>query len=142
LADWPAMDEVNGQLPAAHHVVELPVRGDDGRLSFAPALLPRSADVAHDYLPLTGANLLRQAFKFLGERYGWGHSYNARDCSGFVSENYRGFGVLVPRNTSAQAVSPALNRLAFDAGDSHEARVRALREARVGDLVYIPGHVM
>ncbi len=142
LADWPAMDEVNGQLPAAHHVVELPVRGDDGRLSFAPALLPRSADVAHDYLPLTGANLLRQAFKFLGERYGWGHSYNARDCSGFVSEIYRGFGVLVPRNTSAQAVSPALNRLAFDAGDSHEARVRALREARVGDLVYIPGHVM
>ena len=142
LAGWPPMDEVNAQLPAAHHVVELPVRGEDGRLSFQPALLPRSADVASDYLPLTEANLIRQSFKFLGERYGWGHSYNARDCSGFASEIYRSFGVLIPRNTSAQAVSPALNRLPFDAGDDHAARVRALRAARVGDLVYIPGHVM
>ena len=141
-ADWPAMDEVNGQLPAAAHVIELPVRDEDGRLSFQPALLPRSADVANDYLPLTEANILRQSFKFLGERYGWGHSYNARDCSGFASEIYRSFGVLIPRNTSAQAVSPALNRLPFDADDSHADRVKALREARVGDLVYIPGHVM
>ena len=142
LRDWPAMDEVNGQLPAAAHVIELPVRGDDGRLSFEPALLPRSNDVASDYLPLTEANLIRQSFKFLGERYGWGHSYNTRDCSGFASEIYRSFGVLLPRNTSAQAVSPALNRLAFDAGDSHGDRVQALRESRPGDLVYIPGHVM
>ena len=22
----------------------------------------------------------------LGERYGWGHSYNARDCTGFIME--------------------------------------------------------
>lgn len=142
VADWPAMDELNGQLPAAAHVIELPVRGDDGRLSFAPALLPRSADVASDYLPLTEANIIRQAFKFLGERYGWGHSYNARDCSGFASEIYRSFGVLIPRNTSAQAVSPALNRLPFDKGDPYAQRLQSLREARPGDLVYMPGHVM
>ncbi|MGY0652493.1 C40 family peptidase [Luteimonas sp. A537] len=142
LADWSGSDEVNGQLPAAAHVVELPVRGEDGALSFEPALLPRSNDVAGDYLPLTEANLIRQSFKFLGERYGWGHSYNTRDCSGFASEIYRSFGVLIPRNTSAQAVSPALNRLPFTAEDNHEARVEALRDARPGDLVYIPGHVM
>ena len=59
-----------------------------------------------DYLPLTRANLLRQGFKFLGERYGWGHSYNARDCSGFVSEVYRSFGVQLPRNTRDQARQP------------------------------------
>lgn len=142
LSNWSPMDEVNGQLPAAAHVIELPVRDDDGALSFAPALLPRSADVAHDYLPLTEANIVRQAFKFLGERYGWGHSYNARDCSGFASEIYRSFNVLIPRNTSAQSVTPVLNRLAFGAADSHEQRIAALREARPGDLVYIPGHVM
>ena len=135
-------EKINGQVPAAHWVVELPVRGDDGALSFEPALLPRSADVADDYLPMTEANIIRQAFKFLGERYGWGHSYNARDCSGFVSEIYRSFGVLVPRNTSRQSVTPALNRLAFSEADGHDARVAALAEARVGDLIYIPGHVM
>ncbi|MBB1472194.1 MULTISPECIES: SH3 domain-containing protein [unclassified Luteimonas] len=142
LADWPGDRAVNGQHPYAAHVVELPVRAADGTLSFAPALIPRSADVANDYLPLTEANIIRQAFKFLGERYGWGHSYNARDCSGFVSEVYRSFGVLLPRNTSHQAVSPALNRLPLTADDSHDRRRKLLREARVGDLVYIPGHVM
>lgn len=142
LADWPGDREVNGQHPYAGHVVELPVRAADGTLAFAPALIPRSADVANDYLPLTEANLIRQAFKFLGERYGWGHSYNARDCSGFVSEVYRSFGVLVPRNTRDQSVSPALNRLPLTAEDDHDKRRKVLREARVGDLVYIPGHVM
>src|SRR3546814_3966393 len=90
---------------------------------------------------LTRANLIRQAFKFLGERYGWGHSYGTRDCSGFVSEIYRSFGVQLPRNTSAQSVSPALNRLAFDAGDSRDKRMAAASGLQVGDLVYIPGHV-
>lgn len=140
-ADWPGDTPVNGQHPFASHVVELPVRRDDGTLDFAPALVPRSADVATDYLPLTGANLVRQGFKFLGERYGWGHSYNARDCSGFVSEIHRSMGVLMPRNTRDQSVSPALDTLRFE-GLDHARRLELLRDTRVGDLIYIPGHVM
>ena len=142
LRDWPGTKVVNGQAPYASHVIELPVRNDDGSLRIVPALLPRTADVSADYLPLTRANLIRQAFKFLGERYGWGHSYGTRDCSGFVSEIYRSFGVQLPRNTSDQSVSPALNRLAFDAGDNRDKRMDAAAELQVGDLVYIPGHVM
>ena len=142
LSDWPAEKPVNGQHPYTAHVVELPIRAADGSLHFAPALLPRTADVAADYLPLTRANLIHQSFKFLGERYGWGHSYNARDCSGFVSEVYRSFGVQLPRNTRDQSVSPALNRIAFTADDNHEQRLAVLRQLQVGDLVYIPGHVM
>lgn len=141
-ADWPPTQAVNGQHPYASHVVDLPVRNADGRLALAPALIARSADVSDDYLPLTPANLLRQSFKFLGERYGWGHSYDARDCSGFVSEIYRSFGMLVPRNTRDQAVSPALDRIAFETTDSRDKRMAAVRALQVGDLVYIPGHVM
>ncbi|ADV28386.1 NLP/P60 protein [Pseudoxanthomonas suwonensis 11-1] len=133
---------VNGQHPYASHVVDLPARRADGSLEFVPALVPRSADVADDYLPLTPANLVTQAFKFLGERYGWGHSYDARDCSGFVSEIYRSFGMLVPRNTRDQAVSPALDRIAFEPGDDAARRQAAVRGLQAGDLVYIPGHVM
>ena len=133
---------VNGQHPYTAHVIELPMRAADGSLHFTPALVPKTADVATDYLPLTRANLLRQSFKFLGERYGWGHSYNARDCSGFVSEVYRSFGVQMPRNTRDQGVSPALNRIAFTADDDHEERLAVLRTLQVGDLIYIPGHVM
>jgi len=142
LSGWPANQPVNGQHPYTAHVIELPVRDSDGSLRFSPALLPRTADVSADYLPLNRANVVRQGFKFLGERYGWGHDYNARDCSGFVSEVYRSFGVQLPRNTSDQSVSRALNRIAFDASDSAGKRQAAVRELQVGDLVYIPGHVM
>ena len=142
LADWPVDQAVNGQHPYASWVVQLPIRNADGSLALVPALLPRVEDTAGDYLPLTPRNLITQAFKFLGERYGWGHSYDTRDCSGFVSEIYRGFGVLMPRNTSAQAVSPALDRLPFDKRDGRDKRLAAVRELQVGDLVYIPGHVM
>jgi len=142
LADLPPDEPVNGQHPYTSHILKLPVRNDDGSLAFAPALLPRIADTRADYLPLTRANLVTQAFKFLGERYGWGHSYDARDCSGFVSEIYRSMGVQVPRNTSAQAVSPALSHVAFDKEDDRARRMAAVAQLQIGDLVYIPGHVM
>lgn len=142
LAQWPQEQTVNGQQAHAGHVLQLPVRDADGRLALVPALLPRSQDSAAHYLPLTPRNLLGQAFKFLGERYGWGHDYDTRDCSGFVSEIYRSFGVLLPRNTSAQAISPALDRIAFTAGSSKAKREAAVKQLQVGDLVYIPGHVM
>ena len=142
LADWPQNQPVNGQHPYTAYVVELPYRDADGSLRFTPALVPKTNDVALDYLPLTRANLLRQSFKFLGERYGWGHSYNARDCSGFVSEVYRSFAVELPRNTSDQGVSPAFNRITLTKADSHEARIALLKQLQIGDLIYIPGHVM
>lgn len=133
---------VNGQHPYFGHAIELPVRNEDGTLAFVPALIPRSADVSTDYLPMTRANILRQAFKFLGERYGWGHSFNARDCSGFVSEVLRSFGLVIPRNTGAQASSPALGGTVVEPGMGHEERLRLLAQAGVGDLLYVPGHVM
>ena len=122
---WPADQTVNGQHPYAAHVIELPVRERRRRARVrAGAAAARAPTSQRDYLPLTRANVLRQGFKFLGERYGWGHDYNARDCSGFVSEVYRSFGVLLPRNTRDQAVSPTLR--------PHRVRRRArTREQRL-----------
>jgi cell wall-associated NlpC family hydrolase len=142
VADWPADRAVNGQYPSATHVIELPLRTPAGTLQLTPALLQANADTSDDYLPLTRGNILRQGFKFLGERYGWGHSYNGRDCSGFVSEVYGSMGALLPRNTSDQGVSTALNKRIFSESDDAEVRIAAARALEVGDLVYIPGHVM
>ena len=142
LASSPQDMPVNGQHPYASWILDLPVRGADGRLAFAPALLQRNADSTADYLPLTRANLIRQSFKFLGERYGWGHAYNGRDCSGFVSEVYRSMGVELPRNTSDQSVSPAFDRIHFEADTPRAQRMAAVDALDVGDLIYIPGHVM
>jgi hypothetical protein len=143
LAQGLAPDQpVNGQHAYSSYALELPVRQADGSLAFSPALLQKNTDTAADYLPLTRANLIRQAFKFLGERYGWGHAYDARDCSGFVSDVYRSLGVQMPRNTSAQAVSPGLDHTAFTEKDGRDVRERAVEQLQVGDLIYIPGHVM
>jgi hypothetical protein len=142
LADWPASRPVNGQIPYTGRVIELPTRTVEGRLELAPALLPPTADVSTDYLPLTPGGLIRQAFKFLGEHYGWGHGYGSRDCSGYANEVYRAFGVDLPRNTGDQATSPALHRIALTDADSPERRAAVLGGTGVGDLLFIPGHEM
>lgn len=133
---------VNGQQPYTAWPISLPVRNADGSLAIVTGLLQKNADTTDAPLPLTRANIIRQAFKFLGERYGWGHDYNARDCSGFVSDVYRSMGVLMPRNTSDQGVSPAFDRIHFEKSDGAEARKTVVDRLQVGDLVYIPGHVM
>ena len=51
-------------------------------------------------------------------------------------------GVQLPRNTSAQSVSPAFERVHFERGDSRDKRMAAVEALDVGDLIYIPGHVM
>ena len=142
LADVPPDVPVNGQHPYSSYPVLLPVRGDDGALHLTPALVPKIADTSAAPLSVTQANLLRQAFKFLGERYGWGHDYGNRDCSGFVSEIYASLGLLLPRNTSDQARSPTLHRTTFTEKSTRTEREAAVADLRVGDLVYIPGHVM
>ncbi|MFC6840285.1 SH3 domain-containing protein [Xanthomonas theicola] len=142
IEDWPPQQAVNGQAPLAAYVVQLPLRDADGRLRLAPALVPRGADVAAAPLPATPGNLLRQAFKFLGERYGWGNDYDARDCSGFVADVYRSLGIVLPRNTGDQARSPSLAAVPYSAAAPPAQRRQALARLQVGDLVYIPGHVM
>ena len=133
---------IQSQAPAFHWTLRVPTRLDDGSLDFAAVLLPRTADSHLGPLPLTRANIIGQAFKFLGERYGWGHDYNSRDCSGFVSEIYASMGLILPRNTSAQAVSPVFKRTHFEADAPRGDRVAAIDALDVGDLIYIPGHVM
>lgn len=132
---------VHGQNPFASHIVEVPVRNPDGTLRFEQALIARSRDINKGYLPYTRENLLRQAFKFLGERYGWGHAYNARDCTGFVSEIYKTFGIPLPRNSGDQSRSTIGVNKRF-ADDDHSGKMSALQKLDVGDLIYIPGHVV
>lgn len=142
LTKVPAQQAINGQTSYTSYALQLPLRDAGGTLVLTSALLQKNADSASNYLPLTRANVIRQAFKFLGERYGWGDAYDGRDCSGFVSDVYRSMGVEMPRNTGQQATSPAFQHQLFSASDSHASRVAAVQSLQIGDLVYIPGHVM
>lgn len=131
---------VHGQNPAASHIVQLPARAADGSLMLMPVLIPRGSDVHKGYLPYTRANVLRQAFKFLGERYGWGHDYNGRDCTGFIGEIYRSFGLLMPRNSGEQGRGDYGRNIRFGPQHPAEDKLKAIQAGEPGDLLYLPGH--
>lgn len=140
--DWPLSRPLNDQGTLGSWAVEMPLRRDNGMLDIKPVLIARSADTAPAPLPASRGNLIRQSFKFLGERYGWGHDYQGRDCSGFVSEVYRSLGILLPRNTGDQQRSVNFEREAFAPELSRAQRIARLQQLQIGDLVFIPGHVM
>lgn len=135
----PALENI---APVGGPVVELPVRAADGGLRLVPARIAPVDAVHNRPLPASRRHVLQQAFRFLGEPYGWGHDHGARDCSGFICEVYRSLGILLPRNTHDQAASPALDRSFIEPEWPSERRLAAIARLLPGDLVYTPGHVM
>ena len=133
---------IGGQNTYASYVVNLPTRTSEGKLKFEAALIPKNKDVNIGYLEFNKKNLIEQSFKFLGERYGWGHSFNARDCTGFVGEIYKSFGILMPRNSGQQGKAAYGHNIHFTKEASKEEKLKELKKLEVGDLIYIPGHVM
>ncbi len=140
--DWPLDTPVSGQLPLAHYVVSWPSRDRSGQLSLRPTLIPMTEPAGPAHLPYQRSMVLRQGFRFLGERYGWGHDFEGRDCSGFVSEVYRSVGIQLPRNTRDQAASRTFQRRELPTTWTRAQRLEHLRELGPGDLLYLPGHVM
>jgi len=131
-----------GQNPFANYIVKLPTRNAEGKLALALVPIPRGQDVRVGYLPFTKQNLVTQSFKFLGERYGWGHDYNGRDCTGFIGEIYKSFGLLMPRNSGQQAKGDYGRNHFFAKETTKAEKLKAIENLQVGDLIYIPGHVM
>lgn len=135
-------DALYGQNPFANYIVKFPVMNAEGKLAFKFVPVPRGQDVSVGYLSFTKQNLVTQSFKFLGERYGWGHDYNGRDCTGFIGEIYKSFGVLMPRNSGQQAKGEYGQNHFFSEDASKMDKLKVLETMQVGDLIYIPGHVM
>ena len=134
--------QLHGQNPFASYVVKFPTRTKEGKLAFSLALIAKNQDVNKGYLAFTQENIIDQAFKFLGERYGWGHDYNARDCTGFIGEIYKTFGLLMPRNSGQQGKGRYGKNINFNSQSTYSEKLAALSKLEVGDLIYIPGHVV
>ena len=127
---------------AINGLAMLPQRSIDGRLITVEIEPPPHGSTVTSALPYSERNLLDQAFRLLGEPYGWGHADGTRDCSGFVSDVYRSVGVQLARNTGDQRDSPVLQTQHFDDHSTRAQRLTALAKAQPGDLIFIPGHVM
>lgn len=131
---------VDNRMNWCNYVVYAPGRGADGLYEKQKMLIPAGSDVNVGYLPMTQKNIVSQAFKSLGTRYGWGGSMNAQDCSLFVRDVYSCFGLCLPRNTTWQGAMPVekvdLSKM------TDEQKKRALRDLPVGTILQFPGHEM
>lgn len=134
--------DIDGQHPAGNYVVKLPARGADGQLEFRIGLIARSEDVRVGYLPLTRRNIITQAFKFLGQRYGWGGMFNTRDCSAFIMDNYRSMGVLLPRNAGEQGKQAVGITHTLTKEMTLEERQAIFDRLPAGTPIYMAGHAM
>lgn len=119
------------------YAVKLPVRGARGELAFELAQVAANDQVIKGYLPYTRSNIIRQAFKLQGERYGWGGMYGGWDCSALVLDVYRSFGLKLPRNADEQEM--AAGRTVVLRGSAKE-RAEQIRSMEPGAGLYMPGH--
>lgn len=135
-----AVQVVDNRMSWYNYVVYVPGRGSDGLYVKQKMLIPKGSDVHMGYLSLTKENLIGQAFKSLGTRYGWGGSENAQDCSSFVREVYSCFGLTLPRNTTWQAKMHSCKVQLSGMTDAEKKRV--LDSLPTGSILEFPGHEM
>lgn len=124
------------------YTVYMPSRGANGAVVMGKGYISAQSDVATQYPAYTQANAIRQAFKLLGVRYGWGGTYNGRDCSGFTHDVFLSLGVAMPRDSRQQALTGTqLNH--FEPFSQEEDKHAALRAATPGlTLIRMPLHIM
>jgi hypothetical protein len=135
-------EDIYGQNPTGNFVVKLPTRNDIGEVEFKLALIARNEEVSEGYLPYTRENILVNAFKFLGERYGWGGTFNARDCASLIMDAYRTMGVKLPRNAEEQGELAVGNFYEMPQLMTIEEREKLLDKLKPGTPVYMSGHAM
>lgn len=122
---------------------------DPTRVLFADAAgVHRSAPIAPGVLeatrrPLTRRAFLTEAFRHLGEPYGWGGVGGGLDCSELVMDVLSTFELDMPRHSARQAESGSFS-IPVPEGMPEAQRLalldRALEQGIV--LLHFPGHVM
>lgn len=120
----------------------LPVRGKGGEVVLEKIYISKASDVSKGRLPYTQRNIIRQAFKLLGARYGWGSFWGGRDCSGFTFDTFMSMGIDMPRNSKEQGViGTFLNR--FEPFENEPQKLATLAIAQEGiTLIRMPKHIM
>ena len=123
------------------HVILIPSRNDSEPLGLRKGYLRTDEDVHQGFLPYTQENVVRQAFKMLHHPYGWGDRRGGRDCSRFIMDLFRTFGILMPRNSKEQAW------VGKDLGPAEGKPVQEKRKILdqsipLATTVRLPGHIM
>jgi len=134
------LGNLHAQSAEGCYVVKIPLKDEDGYLQFKLALIARSNELCEGYLPYTRGNIIRQAFKLLGERYGWNGMFVRRDCAQFIMNIYRTMNIIIPSYTKMQEEGAAGKSIKF--GGSIEDREDILNQLKPGVPIHLKGHVV
>ncbi len=116
----------------------LPQKNEDGIL--ISKLITIAKDKAHiGYLPYTKRNIYIQAFKYEGVNYSWSGMNQGVDCSSYVSNIYRSFGIFFPRNTSSQ--NKSVGKIISLEDQTPSQKLETIKNNNPA-LLYQSGHVM
>lgn len=125
-----------------YYEFDLPVQGENGRLKYIRDTIP-AEHVNEGFLKYNRSNSITTAFKLLGTPYGWGGISGGTDCSSYMQYVFGVFGIVLPRNSGAQAVvGRKISR--FSGSDSPIAiRQKQARNWLPGiSMLRFPGHIM
>ena len=123
-----------------NYVVWIPVRNDDGTYSKKLTLISEHKKVSVGFLPLTKTNISKVVFSALGNTYGWGGSLYSDDCSGYMRNVYKCFGMELARNTIWQSSMP-MAKVDMQYMPKEE-RIKFLDAIPFGTILYFNGHEM
>ena len=133
-------DLIDNRATYNNYAVWIPVRNEDGSYSKKLSLVSQHQKVSAGFLPLTKANISMVVFSALGNTYGWGGSLNSDDCSGYMRNVYKCFGMELARNTSWQTSMP-MAKVDMQYMPTEE-RIRFLDALPFGTILYFNGHEM
>jgi cell wall-associated NlpC family hydrolase len=139
---FPLLSASDGSKKAhGFHVILIPSKNNSEPMSLRKGYLRADEDAHQGFLPYTQENVARQAFKMLHHPYGWGDRRGGRDCSRFLMDLFRTFGILMPRNSKEQA---------WVGKDLGPAEGKPIQEKRkildqsipLATTLRLPGHIM
>ncbi len=138
---FPLLSVPGGRKGPQSFYIQIGGREDNGSLILRKGYIHASEDVHQGFLSYTQENIARQAFKMLHHPYGWGDRLGGRDCSRFIMDLFKTFGILMPRNSKEQAL------VGMDLGSVEEKDVQEKRKILdqsipLATTVRLPGHIM
>ncbi|PNR98605.1 NlpC/P60 family protein [Petrotoga olearia] len=132
--------KMNTLFPEGCYPVKIPLKRKLTNEKYGIFPIPSAKEVKASFPDLTQKNLIKQAFKMVGERYGWGGSDYNRDCSRFIMDIFKCFGVYLPRDSKYQEIMTPAERTSFP--QQTEERKIILDGLKTGDILFMKGHVM
>jgi hypothetical protein len=97
--------------------------------------------IAKKPLPFTPKNVAMLAREFYGEPYGWGGSYECRDCSATTRDFLGPFGIFLRRNSSKQAKDGS--NINIKGLSKVKKKQKIIKEAEpFRSLLHVPGHIV